>query len=332
MHSWVSITKKFIAILERMRDSYGLGRGSKTSCKIQLNDFTPKDKELIIEVLRFIRLLMENSTSRKLFDGYDVSEGNPTETHAAQVVNDLLLTTDLDVLEGALYVLLRPLQQYLTQMPTSTELGNSIRGRLLALTRGWDRFHLADCNLVKYASSPEPIELPDAAAQLQLQFYPPIDPSVPVEALPAPPKAAPVLANPHETPTRPTVASARSEQRLAVTPAAKAVTPAVDSSMVTVDLGNVAKTMSDDYLDRIAQLTEEHRMDVEDQLIALNKTRLILFTRDVETRRKLLSNRLLALACYSEFPQRLWSSLTAQLSSPRRTRSSPTCSSASPSW
>lgn len=73
MHSWVPITKKFIAILERMRDSYGLGNGSKTSCKIQLNDFTPKDKELITEILRFIRLLMENSTSRKLFDGYDVS-------------------------------------------------------------------------------------------------------------------------------------------------------------------------------------------------------------------------------------------------------------------
>jgi hypothetical protein len=77
MHSWVDISKKFIGILTRLRDAYGLGRGAKTACKIQLNDFTPKDKELILEILRFIRLLMENSTSRKLFDGYDVGQ-----THA----------------------------------------------------------------------------------------------------------------------------------------------------------------------------------------------------------------------------------------------------------
>lgn len=213
----------------------------------------------------------------------------------------MLLTTDLDVLEGALYVLLRPLQQYLTKMPTSSELSASIRARLLALTRGWDRFHMADCNLVKYASSPDPIELPEAAATLQLQFYPPIDPAAPVEPLPAPPKSAPI-ANPLETPTRPTMSTARSEQRLAVTPAAKAVAPTVDSSMVTVDLGNIAKTMGEGYLDRLAQITEEHPMEVEDQLIALNKTRLILQTTDVGVRRKLLSNRLLALACYSESP------------------------------
>ncbi|GMK58897.1 hypothetical protein CspeluHIS016_0603390 [Cutaneotrichosporon spelunceum] len=286
MHSWVDITKKFIGILTCLRDAYGLGGGSKTACKIQLNAFTPKDKELILEILRFIRLLMENSTSRKLFDGYDV-------------INDLLLTTDLDVLQAALYVLLRPLQQYSTQMPTSPELGYSIRARLLALTRGWDRLTLANCSLVEYASSSEPIELPDAAATLQIQFYQTPDPAaVPACSDPVKPTAP---SNPLETPTRPTLASARSEQRMAVTPTAKAIAPAVDSSSVTVDLGNVVNTMGDDYLDRLAQTIEENRMEADDQLGALNRVRVVLLTDDLKTRRKLLSNRLLALACYLSF-------------------------------
>jgi E3 ubiquitin-protein ligase HUWE1 len=180
-------------------------------------------------------------------------------------------------------------------MPTTPELGNSIRARLLALTRGWDRLPMADCSLVKYASSPEPIELNDVAATIQLQFYQPFDPSAAPEPA-ASVKAAP--ANPLETPTRPTLASARSESRLAVTPAAKVTAPAVDSSSITVDLGNVAKTMGDDYLDRLAQTIEDNRMDVEDQLTALNRVRLVVLTKDLETRRKLLSNRLLALTCY----------------------------------
>lgn len=73
MHAWVPVTKRFIEILTRMRDSYSFGAGSSKPSKLQLNDFTPKDKELIREILRFIRLLMENCTNRKLFDGYEVS-------------------------------------------------------------------------------------------------------------------------------------------------------------------------------------------------------------------------------------------------------------------
>ncbi|CAK9787037.1 hypothetical protein CC85DRAFT_263373 [Cutaneotrichosporon oleaginosum] len=284
MHSWVDVLKKFIDILTRLRDAYGLGRGAKTACKIQINDFTPKDKELIIEILRFIRLLMENSTSRKLFDGYDV-------------INDLLLTNDMDVLEGALYVFLRPLQQYLTQMPTSPELGKSIRARLLALTRGWDSLRKADCSILNYASCLDPIELNDAAATIQLQFYKPFQPSTALE--PTPDKVAPP--DTVETPTRPTLASARSESRIAVTPAAKATAPAVDNSSVTVDLGIVSKTMGANYLDRLAQTFEEHHMNVDDQLSALNRVRLVVLTQDIATRRKLLSNRFLALACYTTF-------------------------------
>ncbi|MDA4809996.1 hypothetical protein NY486_29600, partial [Enterobacter hormaechei] len=91
------------------------------------------------------------------------------------------------------------------------------RQRLLALARGWDRFHLAGIDLVAFASNPEPLVLPDDVATLHLQFYPPQDSA-------AAPSASPVkathsaLAAPHETPTRPSLAHAKSEQRAALTP------------------------------------------------------------------------------------------------------------------
>lgn len=73
MHAWVSVTQQLVRILTSMRDRYAFGAGSKTACKLQLGEFTPEDKDLVLESLRFIRLLMENCTNRKLFEGYDVS-------------------------------------------------------------------------------------------------------------------------------------------------------------------------------------------------------------------------------------------------------------------
>lgn len=40
--------------------------------KLQLKPFSPETKELLSEILRFERLLLENSTNRKTFSSYDV--------------------------------------------------------------------------------------------------------------------------------------------------------------------------------------------------------------------------------------------------------------------
>jgi len=40
--------------------------------KLQLNPFSAETKELLSEILRFERLLLENSTNRKTFSSYDV--------------------------------------------------------------------------------------------------------------------------------------------------------------------------------------------------------------------------------------------------------------------
>jgi len=40
--------------------------------KLQLKPFSSETKELLSEILRFERLLLENSTNRKTFSSYDV--------------------------------------------------------------------------------------------------------------------------------------------------------------------------------------------------------------------------------------------------------------------
>lgn len=66
LHSWIAVLDRFDGILEDTINTYEL-------FKLQLNDFTPKTKELVLEMLRMTRLLMENCTNRKLFSSYDVS-------------------------------------------------------------------------------------------------------------------------------------------------------------------------------------------------------------------------------------------------------------------
>jgi len=66
LHAWVPVLDRFDAILADIISSYDLS-------KVQVNEFTPKTKELVLDILRVQRLLLENCTSRKLFASYDVS-------------------------------------------------------------------------------------------------------------------------------------------------------------------------------------------------------------------------------------------------------------------
>jgi hypothetical protein len=63
---WSKALNRFDTILETVCNDYHLP-------DIQLNDFTPKTKELVVEVLRFTRLLLENATNKKLYASHDVS-------------------------------------------------------------------------------------------------------------------------------------------------------------------------------------------------------------------------------------------------------------------
>ena len=65
LNAWIKVLNKFDAILEEYIRDYEVD-------KVQVNVFTPITKKTICEILRFERLLLENSTNRKTFSSYDV--------------------------------------------------------------------------------------------------------------------------------------------------------------------------------------------------------------------------------------------------------------------
>jgi E3 ubiquitin-protein ligase HUWE1 len=65
LHGWIPVLDHFDSILENLIDEHQIAR-------LQTKAFSPKAKGLVLEILKFQRLLLENCTNRKLFSSYDV--------------------------------------------------------------------------------------------------------------------------------------------------------------------------------------------------------------------------------------------------------------------
>jgi len=187
-----------------------------------------------------------------------------------QHIYNLLLTTDLDILESALSVLLRPAQQYTSQTPFEPGQGPRLSHRLLTLARGWEKFHSRGLDLATLASANE-VHLPDDLRQVQIQFYPALE------------------AQSRQTSSSQPDWSPQTQPRNVLA-----------NGPVTLDLGDMVKTYEGDLRDRLTILAEENTMPADDQLVALNKLRLLVMVKDREKRRQLLTIRLLASAIYGE--------------------------------
>lgn len=66
LHVWFGVLDRFDEIMESLINEYD-------AANLQLNPFSEQDKELLYQILRFERMLLDNSTNRKLFNSYDVS-------------------------------------------------------------------------------------------------------------------------------------------------------------------------------------------------------------------------------------------------------------------
>lgn len=66
LHYWIQTLNRFDSILEETCRDYDLH-------KLQINEFTPLRKRILVSILKFTRLLIENCTSRKLYASYEVS-------------------------------------------------------------------------------------------------------------------------------------------------------------------------------------------------------------------------------------------------------------------
>ena len=80
LNVWAAVLDRFDAALAEITDEYELS-------KLQMKAFTPETKELVMEILRVERMLLENCTNRKLFSSYDVSDsGVSTYNHSVSTI------------------------------------------------------------------------------------------------------------------------------------------------------------------------------------------------------------------------------------------------------
>jgi E3 ubiquitin-protein ligase HUWE1 len=64
------VLNKFDALLEKVIAEYDIA-------SLQVNEFSPRTKSLVMEILRFERMLLEHCTNRKIYASYDVSSLPP---------------------------------------------------------------------------------------------------------------------------------------------------------------------------------------------------------------------------------------------------------------
>ena len=91
LYAWIPVLNRFDDILARICHTTPLK-------PVQKEPFGAHDRELLLAVLSFTRLLLENCLNRKLYSSYEY-------------VDMLLATEDADVLEQLLYLVLRSAQQ-----------------------------------------------------------------------------------------------------------------------------------------------------------------------------------------------------------------------------
>lgn len=323
LQHWIHPLNRFDDILEQVIRDYDL----ESMEHGQTNTLTPRTKELVLAVLSFEKLLLENSTNRKIFNGFDR-------------LNDLLHTTDLDVLLATLRLALRPAQQYSSFNSSLSSIPYSER-RLLNLAQPWGtREH--GIEMVDLASD-KALDVPLELLEPEWQFYRKAD--KPATAAGASTEAGPAggdaaardemdVEHPHEPaaaapsaqpaalstpgPVRRTMSYAAAQQTPArdaagaapTTPAQAPATPGPASAgsgtkpqegLTTVHLPNFRAAPETSVIDALVDLSAANEVPERDRLDLLQKLRIThaLAATDAAERQELLVVRLLALAVYS---------------------------------
>ncbi|KAH7888738.1 hypothetical protein F5I97DRAFT_2004510, partial [Phlebopus sp. FC_14] len=254
LNAWVKVLDKFDAVLEQVIRDYDVE-------SLQLNVFTPSTKKTISEILRFERLLLENSTNRKTFNSYDR-------------LTSLLFTSDLDVLILALNLLLRPAQQYSAQPAVSSALGISTP-RLLSLSKRWP-------NLLEYGVSLLDLASPNGVSH--------------VDVLPG--EARDVSFLYYKTGRK--EKEQRSEGDVPEIPATpRKLLSSSNSGAVNIHIDEETLT-SKDVMNILADTVDAHALSDEDRFELLCRIRAAkaLATGNEDIREKLVIVRLLAIAIY----------------------------------
>lgn len=157
LHCWVTVLDRFDGLLATLCAAYQVDSPDATG--VQSRPFSGEDQRLILEILRFERILLDNSTSRKIYASYDR-------------LQSLLFTQDLHVLHATVLLILRPSQQYGSHTPFELSNNKVVRQRLLKIVMaggGWGKLKESGYDMVKLAKMSEE----DAASETTNVQQPP---------------------------------------------------------------------------------------------------------------------------------------------------------------
>lgn len=102
---------------------------------VQRTETSASTKPLLLGILQFTRLLLENSTNRNLYNSYEVQLLSRS-LNFLQHLNDLLFCDDLDVIERLLKLILRPAQRIGSQRFLKSNFVIS-RDRIISFFAAW---------------------------------------------------------------------------------------------------------------------------------------------------------------------------------------------------
>ncbi|GAA5975362.1 hypothetical protein JCM5350_006450 [Sporobolomyces pararoseus] len=302
MQHWIYPLNRFDEILEQIIKDYDLS--DMQHC--QTNDFTPRTKELLLSILKFQKLLLENSTNRKIFNGFDR-------------INDLLHSIDVEVLLATLRLALRPAQQYSSINSSLSSISFSDK-RLLSLAQSWGtREHGIDTvDIAQDKALEVPLELQEPEWQfyrkstagtgeaggasedkkekgkeVEMEVEPSEQPAAPtsnVQTTPAPPRRTASFAPNPQTPATPAVQASTSTGS----------TSKLNEGLTNIHLPNL-RTTEKSTVDLLLDLIETHQVPEPDRLDLLQKIRIgkALVSTNPSDRQALLVARLLALSVFA---------------------------------
>ncbi|PKI83767.1 HECT-type E3 ubiquitin transferase [Malassezia vespertilionis] len=148
LYTWTGVLNRFDALLEEVCTTHSFD-------PLQSGAFSPDSKHLLLSILHFSLLLLENCMNRKLYASYEW-------------LDKLLATSDWDVLRAVLHLLLLPAQQYSGSGNPRHELPVR-RARLAALATVWPPRD-AGIGFLPVASESAP-PLPAALQTVHTHYY-----------------------------------------------------------------------------------------------------------------------------------------------------------------
>ncbi|KAG9291851.1 hypothetical protein G9A89_012136 [Geosiphon pyriformis] len=257
---WIGVLNRFDTILETTCQTYKLK-------KLQTQEFTPEERSILLAVLKFSRILLENCTNRNLYSSYE---------H----LNDLLNTSDLDLLETLLRLILRPAQRLSNQRAMRTNFSIS-HDRILTLGHSWGT---KDYDLEMKDLAYDNVIIPEELKSLTYQFYRHLTPAEAAGTAGDKKADSSIAASSTPTPKQKTKDSSNSN------------TVAKNGEGITIISANNIHELGTSVIDILKNVVEEYDVPEEFHFALLNRIRIVMGISSKEKRRQLLIIRILAIA------------------------------------